>query len=143
MVFKAGKNQDGYFSAEDLLKQVEKSIDIFEAKTNGFVTGLFLFDNAPSHQKWAGDTLSACKMPKRPNDGWTHHKDGPQMCNGTFGPTNILQEFYFPLDHPTIPGWFKGMEVIICEWGLWPLAGLNAQCEGFKCIQGHTDCCCH
>jgi len=26
------------------------AIDIFEHKMNGFVTGLFLFDNAPSHQ---------------------------------------------------------------------------------------------
>ena len=49
--FKAGKNRDGYFDGEDLLQQVENAIDIFEAKTNGFATGLFLFDNAPSHQK--------------------------------------------------------------------------------------------
>ena len=27
-------------------------------------TGLFLFDNAPSHQKWAANALSARKMPK-------------------------------------------------------------------------------
>lgn len=51
VVFKAGKNQDGYFSCDDLMKQVKNAIDIFEAKTNGFATGLFAFDNAPSHQK--------------------------------------------------------------------------------------------
>ena len=50
-MFKAGKNQDGYFSCDDLMKQVKNAIDIFEAKTNGFATGLFAFDNAPSHQK--------------------------------------------------------------------------------------------
>ena len=72
MVFKAGKNRDGWFSADDLLKQAEISIDIFEAKTNGFATGLFMFDNAPSHQWRAGDALSARKMPKQPNEGWTH-----------------------------------------------------------------------
>ena len=52
--FKAGKNQDGWFNGfdgEDLLRQVEDAIDIFEAMSNGFATGLFLFDNAPSHQK--------------------------------------------------------------------------------------------
>jgi hypothetical protein len=49
--FKAGKNRDGWFDGEDLLQQVEDTIDIFEAKSNGFATGLFLFDNAPSHQK--------------------------------------------------------------------------------------------
>ena len=39
-------------------------------------------------------------------------------------------------------GWFKGMEVIIQECGLWPAEGLNAQCEGFKCEPGCTNCCC-
>ena len=39
-------------------------------------------------------------------------------------------------------GWFKGMETIIREWSLWPVGGLLAQCEGFKCEAGRTDCCC-
>ena len=30
----------------------------------------------------------------------------------------------------------------IRERGLWPQKGLNAQCEGFKCVAGKTDCCC-
>ncbi|TFK23541.1 hypothetical protein FA15DRAFT_745030 [Coprinopsis marcescibilis] len=41
-----------------------------------------------------------------------------------------------------MPGWFKGMEVIIRERGLWPYSELNAQCKGFKCVPGKTDCCC-
>ena len=141
MLFRAGKNRDGYFSGEDLLKQVEKAIDIFESKTNGLATGLFMFDNAPSHQKRAPDALSARKMPKYPNENWTHHKDGPKMRLGIL-PDGQLQSFYFPEDHPTMPSWFKGMEVIIKERGLWPLAGLNAQCPGFKCIPGCINCCC-
>jgi hypothetical protein len=48
----------------DLLRQVDHAIDIFEGKTNGNSQGLFLFDNAPSHQKRAADALSAKKMPK-------------------------------------------------------------------------------
>ena len=51
VLFKAGKNRDGWFAAEDLLKQVDHAIDIFEGKTNGRAMGLFLFDNALSHQK--------------------------------------------------------------------------------------------
>jgi hypothetical protein len=39
--FKAGKNRDGYFDADDLLQQVDNAIDIFEGKTNSFATGLF------------------------------------------------------------------------------------------------------
>ncbi|KAG1816026.1 uncharacterized protein BJ212DRAFT_1299875 [Suillus subaureus] len=71
IIFKAGKNQDGYFSAEDLLVQVEQAIDIFECKTNGFATGLFMFSDAPSHQKHAPDVVSAQKMPKQSKAGQT------------------------------------------------------------------------
>src|ERR1700736_5174639 len=81
-------------------------------------------------------------MPKKPNEGWTHRKDGPKMRNRMFEPENTLQEFYYLLDHPTMPGWFKRMEIIIRERGLWPSSGLNAQCEGFKCTAGSTDLCC-
>lgn len=63
-MFKPGKNRDGYFDAEDLIAQVNRTIDIFEAKTNGLVQGLFMFDNAPSHQKRADDAISARKMVK-------------------------------------------------------------------------------
>jgi hypothetical protein len=140
--FKAGKNRDGYFDADDLLKQVENAIDIFEAKTNGFATGLFLFDNAPSHQRRAPDALSARKMPKNPHATWRHHKDGPKMRMTNFGVDKIPQEFHFAEDHLSMPGWFKGMEGIIRERGLWPPNGLNAQCEGFKCEAGKRDCCC-
>lgn len=142
IVFKAGKNRDGYFDADDLLAQVDRAIDIFEERTNGFATGLFLFDNAPSHQKRASDALSARKMPRNPNNGWTHHKGGPRMRPTTL-PNGQIQEFYFADDHPEYPGYFKGTEQIIRERGLWPQSGnLLAQCEGFKCEAGRTDCCC-
>ena len=142
IVFKAGKNCNGYFDANDLLAQVDKAVDIFEEWTNGFATGLFLFDNAPSHQKRAPNAISARKMPKNLNNGWTHHKGGPQMRPTTLSDGQV-QEFYFAHDHPEYPGSFKGTEQIIREHGLWPVTGnLLAQCEGFKCETGRTDCCC-
>jgi hypothetical protein len=42
LFFKAEKNQDGYFIGENLIKQVDQAIDIFDSKTNGFVTGLIM-----------------------------------------------------------------------------------------------------
>jgi hypothetical protein len=66
---------------------------------------------------------------------------GTRMRNGTM-PNGETQSFYFDNNHPTMPGWFKGMEVIIRERGLWR-DGLRAQCPGFKCKEGSTDCCCH
>ena len=53
-----------------------------------------------------------------------------------------IQEFYFPENHPTMPGLFKSMEQIIKEHGKWPKDGLKAQCDGFKCESGKNDCCC-
>jgi hypothetical protein len=57
-------------------------------------------------------------------------------------PTGEPQPLYFPEDHCTMPGWFKGMEIIIWEWGLWPVGGLAAQCPLFHCPPDRTDCCC-
>ena len=57
-------------------------------------------------------------------------------------PDGTPQELYFAADHPPMPGWFKGMEVIIRECGLWPESGLRAQCDKFQCEQKQTDCCC-
>jgi hypothetical protein len=57
------------------------------------------------------------------------------MSNG------VMQSFYFPDDHPTMPGWFKGMEEIIRERGLWPSEGLLAQCQT-GCAPDRSDCCC-
>ena len=39
IIFKAGKNRDGYFDADNLLRQVDKAIDIFEGLTNGWCYG--------------------------------------------------------------------------------------------------------
>jgi hypothetical protein len=76
-----------------------------------------------------------------PKKGWTHHAGGPRMRCGRL-PNGDPQSFYFPDDHPSMPGWFKGMEQIIKERGLWPAEGLNAQCPNFHCPPGQTDCCC-
>jgi hypothetical protein len=63
-MFKPGKNCNGYFNSKELILQVDRVIEIFEAKTNGLAQGLFLFDNAPSHLKHAPDAISARKMVK-------------------------------------------------------------------------------
>ena len=76
-----------------------------------------------------------------PKAGWTPFKDAPRMREGVNPQTGESQSFYFLDDHPSMPGWFKGMEQIIRERGLWPEGGLHAECPGFKCLPGKTDCC--
>ena len=63
------------------------------------------------------------------------------MCPSQFGDRSP-QAFYHPEDQPTMPSWFKGMQGIIEEHGLWPDSGLPSQCHGFKCEARHSDCCC-
>jgi len=126
-------------------------INIFEAKTKGFATGLFAFNNAPGHARQPLDGISTCKMPKFPSAAWTHHKNGPKMRSTSFTifhppllePVTIHQDLYYPENHPTMRNWFKGMQQILHERGLYPASGLRAMCEGFKCDAGHTACCCH
>jgi hypothetical protein len=64
------------------------------------------------------------------------------MRTTVFGNNNTLQDLYFPDNHLTMPGWFKGMEIVIREHGLWLEKKLNVQCEGFKCVAGKKNCCC-
>jgi len=59
VIFKAGKNRDEYFGAEEILTQVDSAIDIFEGLSQGNFKALFLFNNAPSHQKRASDVILA------------------------------------------------------------------------------------
>lgn len=57
-----GKNNDGWWTGEDLVKQVvEKAIPIFEAKYPDFVA-VFAFDNASSHAAYAENALVASRM---------------------------------------------------------------------------------
>jgi hypothetical protein len=63
------------------------------------------------------------------------------MRNGTL-PTGETQLLYYPDDHQSMPGYFKGMEQILRERNLWPEGGLPAQCLDFKCPPNRVDCCC-
>jgi hypothetical protein len=64
------------------------------------------------------------------------------MRNGINLLTGQQQSFYFPDDHPNYLGWFKGMEQIIHEHGLWPERGLPVECASPKRPEGSASCCC-
>ena len=55
----------GCFNSEKFLVQVDKAIDIFEAKYPSH-QGLFLFDNAPSHKKCPDNVLKDENVNVRP-----------------------------------------------------------------------------
>lgn len=113
-------------------------MDVFEARHPGCQM-LAMYDNATTHLRRPADGLTAYKMVLRPHATWTAKKDGPKMRAGTL-PDGTRQELYFPDDHPTHPGWFKGMRQILEERGKWR-PRLRAECDGFKCEEGATNCC--
>ena len=121
--------------------QTERAIDVFDSRSKGRATALFMFDNASTHQKRPKDGLSARYMPKKPTDGWMNPKSNARMRDGSL-PDSSRQSFYFEDDHVQYPGFFKGMEIIIRERGLWPEGGLRSSCPGFKCPEGQMNCCC-
>ena len=79
-------------------------------------------------------------MPKNPKV-WLGKKGKCRMRNGKL-PNGDEQEFYFPDNHPTNPGHFKGMSIILAERGFTEEAKLKAQCLDFKCADPKAGCCC-
>ncbi|KIJ35540.1 hypothetical protein M422DRAFT_180562 [Sphaerobolus stellatus SS14] len=117
ILFKAGKNQDGYFDCTDLCKQVSTTIDLFEDNfPDKSAVAAFGFDNAPGHQKHPEDALSARNMPKKTQHWWG--KSGKCKMRKGMLPDGTPQDFYYPDNHPKHPGLFKGMAKILEEWGL-------------------------
>jgi hypothetical protein len=74
-----------------------------------------------------------------------HKEDGKilkrkiNMGDGTF--EGHSQPLYFPMDHEHA-GLFKGMAIILEERGFTNAQKIRAECIGFKCEEGATNCCC-
>ena len=154
-LFHAGKNRDGYFTNAEIIEQMKAAMEIIK-KFYPDEDHVFIYDNATTHLKHAPDALSATHMVKNPHPTWGPEvnklgDDGKpvtdakgkfikitiRMADATFN--GKPQSLYFPDDHPTYPGWFKGMQQILKERGI--TQKLNAQCKD-KCREGVTDCCC-
>lgn len=52
------------------------------------------------------------------------------------------QPLYFPKNHVTHLGCFKGMAVLLAERRLINESKLQFECPGFKCKPGAMSCCC-
>ena len=102
---------DGYFDSEKFLVQVDKAIDIFEAKYP-LHQGLFLFDNAPSHKKCPDDALKVENMNVRPGG------KQPVMRNTVFN--GVEQQMVLPDGRP------KGLKIVLQERGI-DVSGMNGQ----------------
>jgi hypothetical protein len=166
VLFKAGKNRDGYFSNSDILDHATTAMDIV---TRHYPEDehVFVFDNAPSHMKRADNALSTRSMAMKPTqqsltkpadwfwgvdvnvlgangkpsygaDGTLLKKRVP-MTDTTFN--GVSQSLYFtPDDGSGRPLVFKGMAQILTERSI-DISGLSRECKGFKCEHPETNCC--
>ena len=168
VLFRPGANREGYFTNEDVLRQVDNAMDILQ-KYYPNDDHIFIFDNATIHTKRPPGSLSARRMPKKTpkpdpkkpekEANWFVEVDatdergnpvyGPdrkklkkriRMADGVL-PNGQPQSLYFPEGHPQA-GIFKGMATILMERGFFKEAGLRAQCKDFKCPDDRIDCCC-
>ncbi len=96
-------SRDGYFNSDGFLTQVEKAVSIFEKKYPD-AQGLFLFDNAPSHCKYAPDALNATHMNVNPGG------KQPKLCDTTWN--GQIQHLCLPDGTP------KGMKMVLEERGI-------------------------
>ena len=157
VLFKVGKNCEGYFTLEDILKQTEKAITILEKYYPNEDHVLVYDNNSPD------GALSDQKMPtftSKLESNWLVEvnavgengkviytpdrkilKTKIQMQDATDG-TN--QSLYFPAGHKK-EGLFKGMAVILQECGLIEESQLKAQCNAKFDFpnKSQTKCCCH
>ena len=96
-------HREGYFTNDHLLRQVARTVDIFE-RVHPQATALFLFDNAPSHCKVADDALNADRMNIGPGG------KQPTMRDTVWG--GAVQRL---VDDEAIP---KGMRAVLEERGV-------------------------
>ena len=66
IIFKAGKNQEGYFINDETIDQANHTMDLLD-KHFPHDAHVLIFDNATTHAKCAEGALSACYMPKNPS----------------------------------------------------------------------------
>ena len=79
-----GKNKDGWWKSEDMVKQLtDKAIPIFEYLHPG-CTGLFMFDQSTNHNAYRLDALVASRMTLKPKIEKTYcFKDGYYFKDNT------------------------------------------------------------
>lgn len=136
--FEYGKSEEGYWTGEHLLDQIQKkALPIGEALYPGYAL-LFLFDNATSHSIYAQDALQVANM----NKGLGGQK--PFLRPGWFmGPNHevVVQEMSTVIvDSLTGQSTIlqKGIQAVLVERGLWPQGGVRLECEKPKCSNCQT-----
>ncbi|EKM48073.1 uncharacterized protein PHACADRAFT_109434 [Phanerochaete carnosa HHB-10118-sp] len=148
VLFKAGKNCEGYFTNENILEQAKKAMNILQCHYPN-EDYIFIYNNASTHLKRSPIFFSA-KVPITNRatgkpvyglDGQTALTKKIPMAGAKFA-DGSLQSLYFLFSHKRA-GVFKSMKNILQEHRI-DVTGLRAQCDmDFKCEPPTLNCCCH
>ncbi|KAI3998437.1 hypothetical protein K525DRAFT_214668 [Schizophyllum commune Loenen D] len=155
----AGKNRDGYFDSNGVLRQFHRAVDLVKEHYPD-EEHIWIYDNAPTHVKRPEASLSARKMPKGPSGKFFVQTtkldaEGRPMygTDGKLAKEKVVkmqdtewdgkvQKLYFDEkpgagasdDEKEHAGKFKGMRRLLEERALWR-DGMKAQCK-----KKFTDC---
>ena len=108
-IINPGKNNDGYWTNDDLVLQVQEVIPLFEA-LHPDCELLFMFDNSQNHHKKSPDGL--CVNVLNLSDGG---KNTPKLRNGWFIVNGQRQDFQMQNEY----GVQKGLKTILQERNRW------------------------
>jgi hypothetical protein len=159
VLFKPGKNRDGYFTNIEVIEQAQLAMDICE-RYYPDDQHVFVFDNATTHTARPADAPSARGMTLNPS---AHYKKQRNVLDNNGKPVyssngkrlkedvrvadtvynGISQSLYFPDNHDEYPGYFKGIAQILLERGDVEGSRKRLECKGFDCADqsSHARCC--
>eukprot|EP01032_Pedospumella_encystans_P011026 gene11026-12856_t len=116
-----GKNADGYWTNDDLVKQLEEVIPLFE-RQHPDCDLLFMFDNSGNHHKAVPGGL--CAADRNLSDGGAMKIQRDTVWTDANG-VEHAQCMYIEREDGTREA--KGLKTILTERGLWPAAGLRKE----------------
>ena len=154
VIIRPGKNADGWWDHEQLARQVELFLNLFEFAYPAD-TACLIFDCSANHQAFAQDALVVNRMNVNPGGKQNLMRDTQFVHKSQRGLPESEQQItaqtmVYDQDHPFYPGQAKGMYVVAQERGLIKEGtkpkGKCDDCKSSAAIvndQRRDDCCLH
>ena len=105
-----GKNNEGYWTSDHVIKQVQDQVVLAFNTLHPFAKGLFTFDQSTNHAAFAFDALRATNMNLKPGGNQAILRPG-QFADGS------VQHMVFDANHER-KGEAKGLQQVLLERGI-------------------------
>lgn len=131
-----GKNHGGYWTGEDIAKQIPKAVANFEKLHGPGVQGIFIFDNSSGHSAYAADALRAGNMNANPGGKQSLLRDGWYIKTSADGTREKVQQTM--VDEAGVA---KGLKRVLQERGEVAASNLKAKCAKADDHREDKRCC--